>query len=185
MKKLILASCSPRRKELLTEYGFEYEIIKSDFEEGVSHSPEATAIKNAVGKATFVYFKLKDSNCVVLGADTIVVFNGEILGKPKDIKDAVNMLKKLSGNTHTVITACAITSNEGTALKSFSSEVTFNELSDELIKDYVSTGSPLDKAGAYGVQDGFNIVKKVNGSLNNVIGLPIELFKDELKGILQ
>lgn len=184
MKKLILASGSPRRRELLTEYGFSYQVVKSEFSESLCNSPCQTAKNNALGKARDVFFKLKDKNAVVLGADTIVVFGNEILGKPKDDEDAFNTLKKLNGKTHKVITAYAFCFDGGEIVKTESSSVEFNNLSDADIKSYVATGSPLDKAGAYGVQDSANIVKKVEGSINNVIGLSIEVFEKELKNLL-
>ena len=185
MKNLILASASPRRKELLEEYGFEYEIVKSNFTEVTYSSPKKTVLSNALGKAKEVYSRLKNENALVLGADTIVVFNKEILGKPKNEEDAFNMLKKLSGKAHQVITAYAFCYNKKTIVKSVKSKVVFNALTDEFIKEYISSGSPLDKAGAYGVQDNNGVVKKVKGSLNNVIGLPIEIFEKKLKKLLK
>ncbi len=185
MKKLILASASPRRKELLTQFGFEYEIVKSRYSESTLLSPKQTAEGNALGKAKEVYLRLKNENALVLGADTIVVFNKEILGKPKNEEAAFNMLKKLSGKTHQVITAYAFCFKGGNLVKSQTSKVVFNTLTDEFIKEYVSSGSPLDKAGAYGVQDNNGIVKEIQGSLNNVIGLPIEIFEQELRELLK
>lgn len=176
--KLILASGSPRRKNFLTEYGYEFTVVPSTFNEtGEKDTPKQTVEYFAYSKAQDVFEKLKNGDVVVLGADTIVCLDGEILGKPKDKTNAVKMLKKLSGKTHHVITAYAIISKYKKIIDSVTTAVTFNNLSDDLISEYVETGSPLDKAGSYGIQDGYNLVKEYKGSLNNVIGLPIEIIK--------
>ena len=184
--KLILASGSPRRKSFLTEYGYEFSVVPSTFDEiGEKDTPKQTVEYFASSKAQDVFDKLNDNSVVVLGADTIVCLDGKILGKPKDKNHAVEMLKKLSGKTHQVITAYAIISKEQKIVDSVTTSVTFNTLSDDLIKEYVLTGSPLDKAGSYGIQDGYDLVKEYNGSLNNVIGLPIEIIKPILDKILK
>ena len=184
--KLILASGSPRRKNFLTEYGYEFTVVPSSFDEaGKKETPKQTVEFYAYSKAQDVFDKLNDSSVVVLGADTIVCLDGKILGKPKDENHAVEMLKTLSGKTHHVITAYAIISRNKKIVDSVTTLVTFNDLCDELIENYVKTGSPLDKAGSYGIQDGFDLVKEYNGSLNNVIGLPIEIIKPILDKILK
>ena len=184
--KLILASGSPRRKELLKENGFFFTVIPSGFSEtNLLLSPVLTAKSNALGKAKDVFSMLCDDNIVVLGADTIVVLDGKILGKPTDSNHAKQMLKALSGKTHQVITAYALISKAETICEYEITDVTFNKLSDGQIEEYVKTGSPLDKAGAYGIQDGFNLVKEINGSYNNVVGLPIEIFKEKLERTLK
>lgn len=172
--KLILASGSPRRKEILEKYGYDFRIEKSFFIEEKSGGGEKIAKLNAEGKAKDVFSRLNEKDAVVLGADTVVVLGGEILGKPKDKKDAVNMLKKLSGKTHEVITGYSIVTNRKVVTDKSVSRVCFNYLSDEIINKYVESGLPLDKAGAYGIQDGYSLVDKFVGSLNNIIGLPIE-----------
>ena len=116
----------------------------------------------------------------MLGADTIVVLEGNILGKPKNAQDAINTLKLLSNNTHSVITGYSIISSTGVLKGYVESKVSFYNLTEELILEYVKTGKPLDKAGSYGIQDGYDLVKEFIGSKNNVIGLPIELIKDKL-----
>lgn len=178
--KLILASASPRRKEILIKNGFSFEIVKSDVEEKNLPSALETAKNNALLKAKDVFDKLKDEKVVVLGADTVVVIDDKILGKPKTEKDAENMLKTLSNRTHQVITGYAIVSKNQTINDYDISEVTFNDLSSEVISEYIKTGSPMDKAGAYGIQDGFPLLKELKGSLDNVIGLPIEKIKKVL-----
>lgn len=173
--ELILASNSPRRRELLKEYGYDFRVISSDFNESENfRSPVKTVKSFAYGKAKAVFDKLNDKNVVVLGADTIVVFKGEILGKPKSQEHAKDMLSSLSGKTHTVITGFSLISKEKTVVKYVKSRVKFNVLSKQMIDEYVLTGKPMDKAGSYGIQDGFGLVKNYKGSLNNIIGLPIE-----------
>ena len=181
MKKLVLASASPRRKDLLKEFGFDFKVTVSDYEESIDKtlSPKELVVSFARGKAKSVFDTSENKNSVVvLGADTIVVLDGKILGKPKGEQDAIKTLKSLSNKTHLVITGYSIMSSRGETNGFIESKVTFNELTEELILEYVKTGKPLDKAGSYGVQDGYDLVKKVDGSINNVIGLPIEEIKN-------
>ncbi len=184
--KLILASNSPRRKELLANFGFKFDIITSEFKETDCFTPPEETVKAfALGKAMDVYKKTAGQR-VVLGADTIVVLDGKILGKPKSPADAVDTLISLSAKTHEVLTGYAIVSSNGNADVGFvKTLVTFNDLPLDLINEYVNSGLPLDKAGSYGIQDGYNLVKKYDGSLNNVIGLPIEIIKDKLTKLLK
>ena len=184
---IILASTSPRRKDILTEFGYSFSVVKSDFEEkGASKDPIETALQFAKGKAQDVFDRLKDKRgAVVIGADTVVYSENKILGKPVDKKDAYKTLKSLSDKTHKVITAYAVISEKTKIFGYDVSEVTFRRLSDNLIEEYVASGKPLDKAGSYGVQDGFDIVACVNGSLYNVIGFPIEKIKPVLDGVLE
>lgn len=186
--KLILASNSPRRKEILSKFGYEFTAVKSGYEENEILAEPKTLVKTfAEKKAESVFNALTETekqNSVVLGADTVVVLDGEILGKPKNSAAAENMLKSLSGKTHFVLTGYAVISAKETVSGVVKTEVIFNDLSEKLIKDYVDTGSPLDKAGAYGIQDGFPLVSSYSGSLYNVIGLPIEELKPILKKFL-
>ena len=173
--KLILASKSPRRKELLTKFGYTFEIVEAEYEElSVLDDPIQTAKSNALGKAMSVFDKLGDENAVVLGADTVVFLDGEILGKPIDDRHAMSMLLRLSGKEHTVVTGWAIVTKDKQVVKETESKVVFNELELETILEYVKSGLPLDKAGSYGIQDGYGLVKEYIGSLNNIIGLPVE-----------
>ena len=171
--KLILASGSPRRKKFLEELGLDFQIIPSTEEEVINEDlPMDERVKElALQKAKNVLKKVKD--CAVLSADSVVVFDGKIIGKPKDASDAVRILKSLSGKYHEVKTAFAFISDTFFYNETVTSKVLFNELSDEFILNYVATGSPLDKAGAYGIQDG-NIVNAFEGSYTNIIGLPME-----------
>lgn len=179
---LILASKSPRRIELLKLGGFKYEVIPAVSEERTdpTFTPSQTAVSLASQKAREVSEKQKDD--IVIGADTIVVCDGEIMGKPADKNDAFRMLKKLSGNTHSVITGVCI--KEGERETSFYEEtkVQFYPLSDEEINRYIETGEPMDKAGAYGIQEkGSLLVKKIDGDYFNVVGLPLSRFVREYK----
>ena len=185
MKRLILASNSPRRREILTEAGFDIEIIPSTFEENISgKTPDQTVKDFAHSKAKEVFDRLGDKDAVVLGADTVVSLEGVILGKPKNEQDAVNMLTSLSGKAHQVWTGYCIYSSQKVIVEAVKTDVIFNDLSTSKIEQYVATGKPLDKAGAYGIQDGFDLVKGYNGSYFNVVGLPLEEIQDKLKQLL-
>ena len=185
--KLILASNSPRRKEILEKFGYRFTVIKSDYEEKEDIFDPRLLVKTfAEKKAESVFSSLSEAEkdeAVVLGADTVVVLKGKILGKPKDDRDAVNMLKSLSGRTHLVLTGYAVITGGKTFSGVAETKVVFNTLTDKFITDYVATGSPLDKAGAYGIQDGA-LVKKYVGSFYNVIGLPIEEIAPILERLL-
>ena len=184
----ILASASPRRKELFGEIIKQpFEIIPAKGEEKTDGyaTPSALVTALACQKAEEVALLPQTQGKAVLGADTVVALNGEILGKPTDEKDAFRMLKALSGNTHEVYTGVCILYPllGGRRKKRFFSvctQVTFFALSDEQILAYIATGSPMDKAGAYGIQDG-GLVEKIKGSFSNVVGLPLELCKKLIK----
>ena len=182
--RYILASASPRRKELFSLIVPEFEVVPAEREEKFNMSlfPEQVARSVAEGKCDEVFSKNPDA--VVIGCDTIVVFDGEILGKPKDRDDATATLKRLSGKTHFVITAVCIRNKYKKLLECEKTEVRFNTLSDEFIKIYVDGGSPLDKAGSYGIQDG-GLVKEYFGSYTNVVGMPVTLVKKMLEEVLQ
>ncbi len=181
--ELILASASPRRKEILSSAGYNFEIITSDYEEqSFSSNPYKTALTFAYEKAKAVFDKHHDKDVVVLGADTVVYLKGKILGKPIDRQDAKRILQNLSGNKHKVITGYAIISKDKTIIGYDKSTVIFNKLTDAQIESYLDSNLYVGKAGAYGLQDGeFNFVKKCKGSINNVIGLPIEKINKILK----
>lgn len=174
--KLLLASASPRRRELLAPLcGFE--IVISRFEERDGGSAEETVLKNARGKALEVLGRFPD--CRVLGADTAVALDGVILGKPKDASDAERMLRFLSGKTHSVFTGVCLADRNGVLEKVVETKVTFKNLDENTIREYVKSGAPLDKAGAYGIQDGV-AVESFEGSYSNVMGLPTEAVKEML-----
>lgn len=186
MKKIILASASPRRKELLETAGIEFEICVSDADETVPEGtkPADAAKMTATKKALAVAESHKDD--IVIGADTIVVANGKILGKPKDKEDAEAMLSTLSGIEHEVITGvCIVNSGEINAFEQIS-KVKFYDLSSEEISAYVSTNEPMDKAGSYGIQGkGCTLVEKIDGDYFNIVGLPVAKVIREIRKILK
>ena len=173
---LILASASPRRRELLAQLHVPFQIVPSAFEEiAEGLSAYKTALLFAEGKAKDVFSKNRD--CAVLGADTVVSLNGKIFGKPVSAEDARSMLMRLSGRTHSVFTGVCLV-YEG-FFRSFVEEtkVTFYPLGEKLIGEYVKSGLPMGKAGAYGIQDGYPLIEKYEGSYTNVVGLPMERIK--------
>lgn len=178
--RLILASNSPRRRDLLTEEGVPFEVIPSSFEEiSLGLPPRETALMFAEGKARDVYEKHED--CAVLGADTVVALDGKILGKPKDISEAKSMLSALSGRVHFVWTGVCLLAGGNCFKGAEGTLVEFQPLRDALIEEYVNVMRPLDKAGAYGIQDGYPLIKRIEGSFTNVVGLPMELVRDYLR----
>ena len=181
--ELILASNSPRRRQILTEAGFDFTVIPSSViePENKDKAPDKYAEFLAELKATDVFNK---HGKVVLGADTIVYLGDIILGKPKDKLDAIRTLKLLSGKTHIVCTGFAIISENKKVISNEKTYVTFNKLSDKIINDYVNSGLCMDKAGSYGIQDGYPLVKEIKGDYQNVVGLPISKIKGILKELL-
>ncbi len=175
--RIILASKSPRRKELLKELGVDFDIVPAERDEVVERSLEKGEIarKIALSKAEEVFGRFPD--CAVIGADTIVVLGDEILGKPKDDDDERRMLRELSGKKHRVCTGFALLTPEKKTSGFDVTDVYFNELSDDLVNAYVKSGLGLDKAGGYGIQDGFGLVEKIDGSYSNVVGFPQEKFE--------
>ena len=171
---LILASGSPRRRELLTQAGITYMVNPSTYQEDSpkKKDPEKYVQAQAVGKACDVAEKYPGQ--WVLGADTIVVIDGEILGKPRNAKEASAMLHRLSNGKHSVLTGVALVRDKDVYTKVVETKVWFRRLTDEEIETYVSSGDPLDKAGAYGIQGrAAAFVDKINGSYTNVVGLPL------------
>ncbi|GAB6109603.1 Maf family protein [Fusibacter bizertensis] len=185
--RIILASASPRRVELLKQFKIEFDTIPSDIHEIIRHNekPKQAVMSLAFEKALQVSKKAPEA--LVIASDTVVFFD-EILGKPNDYNEAFNMLKKLSGRTHEVYTGIALL-NDNSNLKIIDYEVTqvtFNKLSDDDIKDYLLTGEAFDKAGAYGIQGfGALLVNKIEGDYFNVMGLPLSKLNVLLKGYFQ
>lgn len=173
--KLILASNSPRRKELLQEHNIEFEVIPSQVDEVVDMAMDVyqNVMHLATIKCEDVYSK--NPNRIVLAADTIVVYNDEILGKPKDEEDAYRMLKLLSGNTHEVITGVCVIDNGIKKVDHVVSKVVFKEITDEDIYEYIKTKEPMDKAGSYAIQGiGSKFIEKYEGEYDNIVGLPMK-----------
>ena len=182
----VLASASPRRKELLAELIKDFEIIPSMADESVQgySSPKSLVAHLASIKAEEVVKRPENAGKVVIGSDTVVAYKGMVLGKPKDEEDAFRMLKMLSGKKHAVYTGVSFQIlKDGARLcntKVDKTLVYFNELSEEWIWQYIKGGSPMDKAGAYGIQDG-GLVEKIKGSYTNVVGFPLELVEKMIK----
>ena len=171
--RVILASASPRRRELLTLIGLPHEVRPADIDETypAGEAPRDHALRLAREKAA----RISDTDAVVIGSDTIVVVDGDVLGKPADEAEAARMLRRLSGRSHTVVTAVAVAWKGRVAADAESVEVTFHPLSDEQIRDYIATREPMDKAGAYGIQGfGATIVARVDGDYFAVMGLPLQ-----------
>ena len=169
----ILASASPRRKELLHKLLPEFLIIVPNIDERVLHlDPKDLASEESKHKAYAIYSKYPRDE--VLSCDTIVVLDGEVLGKPKDEEEAKAMLRLESGKKQIVLSGYTYIGEGREITRTVATEVYFNELSEELIEDYVAKKKPLDKAGAYGIQDGYPLIKRIEGSYDNVMGLPTE-----------
>lgn len=189
MKTIILASGSPRRRELLSQIGLEYVVMVSDADETTSKNlPYDVVMELSMKKAKAVYDKLDEhtkNDSIVIGADTIVSFNDKILLKPESEQEAYETLTALSGQVHQVYTGVSIVS--GTQIHSFfeKTDVEFYKLSEQEIKEYIRTKDPMDKAGSYGIQGMFaRYVKGIKGDYNNVVGLPVGRLYQELKGLL-
>ncbi len=179
-KRIILASGSPRRRELLAYILPEFDVIPSGIEEIASGSPAQQVEKLAADKAADIAAKHPDA--VVIGADTLVAVDAQVLGKPADAEEAAAMLKLLSGRTHTVYTGVAVVSNSKTQTLVESTQVTFCALSDGEIREYIATGEPMDKAGAYGIQGyGGKYITGIDGCFFNVMGLPLNRLYNLLK----
>src|SRR5574344_826748 len=168
---LILASKSPRRKQLLEKITKDFVVMSPDVDEK-SFTTINSALPQETSKLKAYALFSKYPNDAVLACDTIVIFNNQVLGKPKNKEDAKRMLHLLSNNKHIVLSDYTFINNKKEINRTVKTIVYFNKLSDELIDKYVNTLSPLDKAGAYGIQDiEFNLVKKIEGSYDNVMGL--------------
>ena len=180
-RRLILASGSPRRRELLTNAGFEFEVMPPQAEESHdgSEAPHALVARLALVKARDVAARLPAGTvAVVLGADTVVVVGGDILGKPKSEDDARRMLTRLAGREHEVISGVALAGPgaERSVTAHETTRVVFRELTEDEIGQYVSGGEPIDKAGAYAIQgQASRFVVRIEGSYSNVMGLPVAL----------
>lgn len=185
MAEIILASASPRRRELLALAGVDFAVKVADVEEVIPEnaSPDEVVKSLAMQKASAVAQENPDS--IVIGSDTVVALDGAILGKPRDEEDAVRMLKALSGRSHTVYTGVAIIHGEKISNFCEATEVVFNQLTEDEIRNYVATKEPMDKAGAYGIQGkGCVLVEKIVGDYFNVVGLPVSRLYKELKSFI-
>ena len=185
-RPLVLASGSPRRRELLAQAGYRFEVQISAVSE--SRQPGEDAIRFATRlareKAEDVFARCS-ADSIVIGADTVVVCDGEVMGKPSDAADAERMLLRLSGRTHQVVTGVAVAWSEGRAeVAAELTQVTMRTLSPEEVSAYVSTGEPMDKAGAYAIQGyASRWIPRINGCYFNVVGLPLALVTSLLEGV--
>lgn len=175
--KILLASQSPRRKELLSSLGFDFEVVKIDCEEIL---PEHIKIKEAAAYLSELKanaFRILQNDEVLLTADTVVAIENKFLGKPKDEMDAKKMLQSLSGKIHQVYTGITIKTLDKTITETDVADVEFDEISDEEIDFYIKNYKPFDKAGSYGIQEwlGMAKIKKINGSFYTIMGLPTHL----------
>lgn len=182
--EIILASASPRRREILKNTKLKFEVQKSDIEEVFleNESPESMVVRLAYEKAFDVAENNRDK--LVIGADTIVVLGDEVLGKPKDEEEVFDMIQKLSNKTHRVITGISLIHlKKGIVVNDYQiSYVTFKDLSEDSIKDYINTKESLDKAGGYGIQGyGALLVDSIQGDYFNIVGLPISKLSDLLR----
>jgi len=185
--RIILASRSPRRKELLSQLGIKFEIVIRDYNE--TYPPDLSRQEIAIFLAREKASSFRDTlsnNEIVITADTIVLCNGRLLGKPSDAREAKLMIKNLSGNTHEVITAVTILSLTKEKTFSVTTKVTFAVLTEEEIDYYIETFKPYDKAGAYGIQEWIGAVacSRIEGSYFNVVGLPVQRLLTELKSFI-
>ena len=177
-RRLILASGSPRRRELLGELGLEFTIGQiKDYDETYPASLKYDQIPAYIAEQKSIHYKGElEPGDILITSDTIVAIDGDILGKPKDKSEAIKMLRELSGRTHHVVTGLCIRSTQKTVTISDTCEVTFDILSDEDIEYYIEQFKPFDKAGAYGIQEwiGLSNIKSITGSVYTVIGLPVQ-----------
>ncbi len=187
-KKIILASASPRRRELLTQIGLDFEVVVSETEEKITSTEPAKVVEElSAQKAGAVWEKLAAmADTVVLGADTVVACDGKILGKPVDVENAVAMLRMLQGRAHEVYTGVTVLYEEDGEKKALTfhekTTVHFYPMTEAQIREYVATGDPMDKAGSYGIQ-GFcaRYIRGIEGDYNNVVGLPAGRVYQELR----
>ncbi len=195
--KVILGSASPRRRDILTRAGIEYEVIVSDVEEAVSKTDPVEVVEELSGqkaedvwdKAVKLYSAKQDDinaysedELLVIGADTIVALDGVIYGKPKDRQDAIRMLLNLSGRTHQVYTGVTVINGGRRIAFTAVTDVSVYDVSYKEIERYADSGEPMDKAGAYAIQGGFaRYIKEIRGEYNNVVGFPIARLIYELK----
>ena len=187
--KIILASASPRRRELLTQIGLEFQVVVSNVEEKVTATSPAAVVEELSGQKAEGVLQMmgaQEQDCLIIGSDTIVAVDGKILGKPKDAEDAKSMLGLLQGRAHEVYTGVTVLKVNAGDIESRTfhecTKVLFFPMTEEEIDTYVATNDPLDKAGAYGIQ-GFcaRYISGIEGDYNNVVGLPVGRLYQEIK----
>lgn len=184
MKKIILASSSPRRKELLKKAGLKFKIVPSSFNEEIKQNLTPVKLVKSLSLQKAKNVAKKEKNAIIIAADTIVLFNNQIIGKPKNKTHARQILQKLSGKAHLVITAFTIINSvdNKTVTRAVKTTVYMKKMTDKEIDDYINTKEPLDKAGGYGIQGlGGKFIAKIKGDYFNVVGLPLPALIKSLK----
>lgn len=186
MKQIILASSSPRRRELLEKAGVHFQVMPSQEEERMENKEPAQIVENLSWQKAASVASKANRDVIVIGSDTLVAYEGRVLGKPRDEEEAVETLKLLQGNTHQVYTGVTVIvrDKEEEITKTFSrrTDVTFYPVDEKEIRDYVATGDPMDKAGSYDIRGDFSVyIKEIYGDYNNVVGLPVSMLFWEMK----
>lgn len=183
--KYILASQSPRRQQLLQYLQIDFTVISSDVDEIIEEGIPFEQVVMDLAELKAKHIAKDHPDCTVLGFDTLVILNHQALGKPKDRSEAFQMLRMLSGNTHTVLTGCAVVTSTDSITFYDQAEVTFSTMTDTEINEYLDTDEPFDKAGAYGIQGyGARYVQMIKGDFYTVMGLPIHKLYQTLRGLL-
>jgi septum formation protein len=183
-KRIILASASPRRRELLGQIGVDFTVITADVDEtplpGEEHIAYTLRLAEAKARAVLV----QHPEAIVIGADTTVVVDGELLGKPRNAEDAARMLRLLSNRAHQVTTGIAVLTSDATQVAAETTDVYFSAMTEDEIASYIATGDPMDKAGAYGIQGrAAQWIPRIEGDYNNVVGLPLARLASLLKQV--
>ena len=186
MRQIILASSSPRRRELLEKAGVHFQVIPSQEEEHIEKKEPAQIVENLSWQKAASVASKTGQDVIVIGSDTLVAYEGRVLGKPRDEEEAVETLKLLQGNTHQVYTGVTVIvrDKEEEITKTFSrrTDVTFYPVDEKEIRAYVATGDPMDKAGSYDIRGDFSVyIKEIYGDYNNVVGLPVSMLFWEMK----
>ena len=186
MRQIILASSSPRRRELLEKAGVHFQVMPSQEEEHIEKKEPAQIVENLSWQKAASVASKTGQDVIVIGSDTLVAYEGRVLGKPRDAEEAVETLKLLQGNTHQVYTGVTVIvrDKEEEITKTFSrrTDVTFYPVDEKDIRDYVATGDPMDKAGSYDIRGDFSVyIKEIYGDYNNVVGLPVSMLFWEMK----
>lgn len=186
MRQIILASSSPRRRELLEKAGVHFQVMPSQEEERIENKEPAQIVENLSWQKAASVASKADRDVIVIGSDTLVAYEGKVLGKPRDEEEAVETLKLLQGNTHQVYTGVTVIvrDKEEEITKTFSrrTDVTFYPVDEKEIRAYVATGDPMDKAGSYDIRGDFSVyIKEICGDYNNVVGLPVSMLFWEMK----
>ena len=186
MRQIILASSSPRRRELLEKAGVHFQVMPSQEEEHIEKKEPAQIVENLSWQKAASVASKTGQDVIVIGSDTLVAYEGRVLGKPRDEEEAVETLKLLQGNTHQVYTGVTVIvrDKEEEITKTFSrrTDVTFYPVDEKEIRAYVATGDPMDKAGSYDIRGDFSVyIKESYGDYNNVVGLPVSMLFWEMK----